>query len=112
MESDATEDTDTAIDVDLEETSQQDDQEITTSDPNTEKPSLKRSTALFLLKTKEINRVTQTALNHIIEGVTDLFQAYSSTENSSVNPFAGLETQYLQEKFYTEEFNLVVSTIN
>ncbi len=31
LESDATEDTDTAIDVDLEETSQQDDQEITTS---------------------------------------------------------------------------------
>ncbi len=41
LESDATEDTDTVIDVDLEETSQQDDQENTNL--NSEKPSLKYS---------------------------------------------------------------------
>lgn len=76
------------------------------------KKGLKRSSALFLLRTKEINRVTQVALNEIIEGVTELFQTYASPDAcicSSATPFAGLETQYLQQKYYQEEFNLVVS---
>ena len=42
----------------------------------------KRSAALFLLKTKEICRVTQTALNHIVEGTTELFQAHTQRDPS------------------------------
>ena len=72
-----------------------------------ERSSLKQSAVLFLLKTKEVHRVTQTALNGIIEGVTELFQSHAGS--STVKPFAGLESRYLQEKFYEEVFHLVVS---
>ena len=44
----------------------------------------KRSAALFLLKTKEICRVTQSALNHIVEGMTELFQVH--TDNCTARP--------------------------
>ncbi len=76
--------------------------------PNTQvsKSTLKRSAALFLLKTKEIGRVSQVALNTIIEGVTELFQAHSNEE--IVTPFVGLESEYLQRKFFKEEFNMLV----
>ncbi len=67
---------------------------------------LKRSAALFLLKTLEIGRVSQTVLNTVIEGVTELFQAHLKEE--SVMPFAGLESQYLQRMFFKEELNMVV----
>lgn len=66
----------------------------------------KRSAALFLLKTKEICRVTQSALNHIVEGMTELFQVH--TDDSTARPFKGLETAHLQEKYYREELNLLV----
>ena len=74
--------------------------------------ALQRSAALFLLRTKEVNRVTQVALNEIVEGVTELFEAHASAGNCCTpKPFAGLETHYLQQKYYKEEFKLVVSII-
>lgn len=71
---------------------------------------LQRSAALFLLKMKEVNRVTQVALNEIVEGVTELFETHASAGNfCSAKPFAGLETCYLQQKYYKQE--IVVSKI-
>ena len=78
------------------------------NDPNEHEQgvSLKRSAALFLLKTLEVGRVSQVTLQTVIEGVTDLFQAHLGEE--FVEPFAGLESAYLQQKYFKEEFNMVV----
>ena len=60
------------------------------SDTHIDVATLKRSAGLFLLKTKEINRVTQVALNDIVEGVSELFQAHESAGNvSCTKPFVG-----------------------
>ena len=40
-------------------------------------------------------------------GLSDLFSAQSAY----ANPFVGLETQYLQLKYYKKEFNLLVRII-
>ena len=77
---------------------------VPSSDPTN--PDLKRSAALFLLKTKEINGVTQRALNDVISGVTELFDAHCS--DASVRPFEGLESEHLQQKYFQEELNLLV----
>ena len=45
----------------------------------------KRSAALFLLRTKERCRVTQSTLNHIVEGMMELFQVH--TDNCTARPF-------------------------
>ena len=86
---------------------------------------------------KEKHKLTQVALQGVIEGVTSLIQCQLDSlhtqvcqqlrsantpeavignldslfsENGTVGqPFAGLETQYQQLKFYRDHFNLIVS---
>ena len=99
---------------------------------------LKRSAALFLLKSKEMGRVSQVALNSIVSDVAQLFQArvtklkhevISALQNSTstrasdetvttidrlfdqeeiCNPFSGLEYEYQQKKYFKEELNMLV----
>ena len=73
------------------------------------KPNLKRSAALFLLKTKEISGVTQRALNDVIGGVTQLLDAHCG--DFSIRPFEGLESEYLQQKYFEEELHLLVCSL-
>lgn len=97
---------------------------------------LQKSTALFLLGIKEKYKLTQVAIQGIIEGVTGLFQSHHSSLYSRVSdellhngtssdlvssletifengpfgdPFLGLETQYQQMKFYRSHFSFIVS---
>lgn len=95
-----------------------------------------RSSALFLLKLKEHRRVTQAAIDDIVEGCQGVFQQTISTLHSGIrsclaghgvdvdvvaglkevfldctDPFVGLETKYLQEKYYKECLGLVVRFI-
>ena len=89
---------------------------------------LKRNDALFLLKMKEINRVSQKALDDIVGDVTELFQARllqlkedllaelgpESTDSITakidgvVEPFKGLQSQRLQENYFKSELHLQV----
>ena len=99
---------------------------------------LKRSAALFLMKTKEISRVSQVALDSIVCDVTELFQARveklkhdvksviqhstgaqvsSETmvgidsvfnEEEILRPLSGLEYEYQQMKYFKEELNMLV----
>ena len=98
--------------------------------------ALQESSALFLLKAKEGQKLTQTALQDVIEGVTGLNQARLDIMYSAVSrvlteagispaslpglsdifdpngefgrPFLGLETQYQQLKFYKTHYQFVV----
>ena len=107
---------------------------------NTSEPTfmtLQKSSALMLLKMKEVHKLTQVTLQGIIDDVTGLCQNRLSAIHSAVNlaitnagfspsdinglndifdsgnefgqPFIGLETQHQQFKFYKENFKLVVS---
>ena len=94
----------------------------------------KRSSALFLMKTKEINKVSQTCLDGLVEDVTLLLQSKVRTLEAEIScalhhkgvemdseltsifhrqeivtPFQGIETEFFQKKFYRENFGLVVS---
>lgn len=95
----------------------------------------RRSSALFLLKLKEHRRITQTAIDDIVEGSQSLFQqtvqtieagvraclanngidpgdikGLNATFQGLIDPFQGLESRYNQEKYYKENLGLVVST--
>lgn len=96
----------------------------------TDVESQRRSSALFLLKLKEKRRLTQTAIDDVVEGARLLFSQtaqriragineelaknaveidISSIFTNLVDPFHGLETQFLQEKYFTERFGVIVS---
>ena len=95
----------------------------------------RRSSALFLLKLKEHRRITQVAIDDVIEGSQSLFQQTVLTVQAGVrarlaesgvdpdtivglndaflgmnDPFTGLENKYKQEKYYKETLGLVVRT--
>lgn len=94
---------------------------------------LQRSSALFLLKLKEHHRVSQEAINDIVEDSRGLFvhqmerlkagiRAKLAAEGldphsfgldevykEMMDPFSGINTFFLQEKYYRDEFNLIVS---
>lgn len=97
---------------------------------------VRRSSALFLLKLKEQRRISQVAIDDVVGGCKSLFSqtvvrvqagvkaklAESGIDPSSIhgldtvfedvtNPFDGLETNHLQEKFFRDTFGLVVSLI-
>lgn len=98
-------------------------------------PNPKRAAALFVLKTREEGRLTQRALNQVVqsaaslceevvgtiqEGVREALKSISlpkTDQNTVLNrlasvsrdPFEGLMTEYKQEKYYTENFNYLVS---
>ena len=96
----------------------------------------KHAAALFLLKAKEGHRLSQTALDGVVgdfsEFLTTTVSAFGDAvkeclKDSTVGvetmsridnifhdyktPFEGLETSYLQQKYYTEFFNFVVSCL-
>ena len=94
----------------------------------------KTAAALFLLKTKEIHKVSQTALDGIIQDISSFIEVITKSmerdirhcleNNSSIsvdsslsdvflkytslNPFQGLHSKYLQEKYYHDFFGLLV----
>lgn len=98
---------------------------------------LQTYSALFLLGIKEGKKLTQTAVQGIVEGITDLSQfrldilrqeiyhvlAAAGVSPSSIpglekifdsqgpfgRPFIGLETEYQQVSFYKRNFKSVVS---
>ena len=92
----------------------------------------RRSSALFLLKLKEHRRVTQTAIDDVVDSCQNIFQQTIQTVQSSIrscmaqhgidpdstpglnekfleytDPFNGLENKYKQEKYYQESLRLV-----
>ncbi len=90
-------------------------------------PSAQRTTALFLLTFQERYKLSQRAINFavgtintIVDGVCGSLQD-SLQEGGSLttglaacfdqreDPFAHLQTEYMQTKFYRDEFGLVVS---
>ncbi len=99
-------------------------------------PVLQTSSALFLMKIKEELKLTQTAIQGIVEGVTGITQTRLSILQTEVNnvleasgvsassisglddlfdqdgvfgrPFLGMETQHQQHKYYTTHFQFVV----
>ena len=95
----------------------------------------KRSAGLFLLKTREEGRLTQTALDQVVHSTADLCQQVVSAVKEQVSeaikqiglpeaeqrvvldkmeavrcdPFDGLRSEYMQEKYYKEAFKYLVS---
>ena len=94
----------------------------------------RQSAAMFLLKTKEVNGVSQTALNELVEDVSLMVETTVDTIKANVeevlvrngirekihglnevfemewlhNPFRGLHSEFLQHQTYKELFQLVV----
>ena len=102
--------------------------------PSHSKVSEKRVSALFLMKAKEVNKVSQVCLDGLVEDVTSLLQMKvlkleadvcrvldaSGIEIDSqlsavfhshevMSPFRGIETEFLQKNFYRENLGHVVS---
>ena len=94
----------------------------------------KKKTSLFLLQMKEERLLTQAAINDIVIGCREVFEhtvsrlragvnqklAQSGFDPSSIDglenvfteasdPFTGLETVYLQDKFISQELGCIVS---
>lgn len=97
---------------------------------------LKKNAAMYILKLREGRRLTQTAVDGVLKDTTVFLQntvedmqasvmrtlnSFSSitddeksqveaifTDNKRWNPFQGLESHYLQERYYQENFNYVV----
>lgn len=99
-----------------------------------DREELRKSSAIFLLKLKEQRRTSQVVINDIVENCKGLFSqtiehvhagvraklADSGMDPESVSglcnlfkdvvdPFDGLETCYLQEKYFHEKLGLIVS---
>lgn len=86
-------------------------------------PPSQRAAGLFLLTFQERYKLPQTAINFavglinmIVDGVCESVQSSSATDttarfNEREDPFAPLQTEYMQSKFYREHFGLVVSCI-
>ena len=95
----------------------------------------KRSSALFILRMKEKKRVTQVAIDDMVEGSRAIFEktvkrlqagmneklAHAGIDPNSIDglqdvftelsdPFKELDTEYLQEKYFKEELGIVVSS--
>lgn len=85
-----------------------------------------RSMAMLLLTLKERHRLTQSALDFCVgqikgvvvdildqvkASVKDLIGDTDIDECFDIDPFKGLDTEYLQTKFYREHFSYIVSYI-
>ena len=99
--------------------------------------SLKRNAALFLLKTKDKGRVSQATLDGLVSDMTNFIQIRLNEVQQEVRciiqrgsvqvpndvvaaiersfnreeisrPFAGLESEYFQKKYFKEELNMMV----
>lgn len=94
-------------------------------DSTTEVCDAKRHAAKFILKLKEECKLTQSSVNIIVSSVKGLWaQAMDNIgqkladhlpdqvdEDLFCCPFEGLETQYLQQKYYQENFSYIVSSV-
>lgn len=89
----------------------------------------KDCSAKFLLKATEVYKLSQTALDNLIPDIGILFQEFFEAEMKrrlqncglsiddhqalynmeAFDPFKGLHTRYLQEKYYVEQLGLIVS---
>lgn len=131
-------------DVDAHSTSDHSDNVLSDSDDGEADDSLlsssvsrERSCALFILKCKEVHRISQGAINGLVTDVTLLMQQYYSSIRADVEkcfrdmpqsivsplhnlfplpvdeiaPFKGLHSKFLQEKYFKEQFHLVVSNM-
>lgn len=97
---------------------------------------LRQSSALFLLKLKEHHRISQVALDFVVEGSRSLLSqtlnrvreavkaklaeagidldsvsGFEDTFEDVIDPFDSINTCYLQEKYFREKFGLIVSSI-
>lgn len=95
---------------------------------------VRRSSALFILKLKEQRRTSQVVINDVVENCKGLFsqtiervhagvrarlaesgvdpdsiRGLDSAFENVVDPFDGIETCYLQEKYFRETLGLIVS---
>ena len=91
--------------------------------------SARKSAAMLLLTLKEKYRLTQTAINFAVSPIRETMNYVEADVRDAVltlgilseeqqasfervfehtDPFAGLQSEYLQTKFYKENFNLVV----
>ena len=105
-------------------------QEVVTA----QEPFSTRAAALFLLKAKEKHRISQIALNGLVGDFSEILSSTVKSVGLSVkeclqtancssetisrvevvfnnyrNPFQDLQTAYLQQKYYSKCFNLIVS---
>ena len=95
----------------------------------------KKSAALFVIKTKEVLNISQTATDQILNDVSDMMRntvhhverkvsCVLAANNITVgeelhkifnehleNPFCGLETQYAQQKYFRDHLGLVVRSV-
>ena len=94
----------------------------------------KRSSALLLMKLKEVRRMSQVAIDDVVSGSQELFcdtsqrlkagvrqklaeagvdaktsEAVDAVFEELYDPFTGLDTEYLQTQYINETFKVVVS---
>ena len=95
---------------------------------------VRRSSALFLLKLKEQRRISQVAIDDIVDSCKGLFsqtigqvqagvrakladcgvdlesiQGLDTAFSSVTDPFDGIETHHLPEKYFRETLGLIIS---
>ena len=96
----------------------------------TDEEALRRKSALFLLKMKEKNLLTQAAIDDMVEETTTLFEHtftmlkagvreelatcgvqvdLDRVFNNLTDPFEGLKTHHFQEKCFKDTLKLIVS---
>ena len=93
----------------------------------------RRSTALFILKAREVHKIPQSSLDYLLGDISNFMDANRSrllhkiavalrergihmedellvlsSSPDVTNPFDGLHTEYLQQQYFIEHFNLVV----
>ena len=90
----------------------------------------KHESALFLMRLREICKLSQASIDEVVIGCQELFNntmrrveagirqkvaevggdmdAFDDVFNGLTDPFTGLETKYLQDKYIKKEFNVLV----
>lgn len=90
-------------------------------------PQQKQAAALFIMRLREISRLSQSAIDDIISGSRLLFNSTLICLHAGIrqrlaeaevdiadifdefqNPYTTLDTAYLQEKYINKEFNVLV----
>lgn len=101
------------------------DPEMTNLRPLTSCSEEQRAAALFLLTFKEKHQLSQTAIDFAVASTQTIIESVCKSAITSVeweasssaddiiaklnDPFSSLQTKYQQDKFYRDEFGLVVS---
>ena len=72
---------------------------------------LQQTAALFLLTLKEKHKLTQCAVDFSMDSARRMVSMAQEKLPSDlhVDPLSGLETEYLQAKYYRDNFRLIVS---